>query len=366
MRISLVCFFLWTSILCYSQSEHGLKPCGTEAYKSEWLKQYQKNKEDYPKTVGAEIFVPLNVAIVGHDNGSGLFSETTMLESFCTLTNDFSASEISFYLQTYRNILDSDFFEHSSVLEGAEKMFEYDTDDAINCYIVGNPAGNCGYNLPYASIALSNSCTTPDDHTWAHELGHQFSLPHPFLGWEGGVSHDGSVPHAFLDPAPETVTYNYTFFQDTLILDTLIIDTAIVELLDGSNCAIAADGFCDTQADYLAQRWACDSDNNSFSFQHDPTGEKFYSDGTLFMSYAFDACSNRFSEEQILAMRASIEEEDADILTDGTSSTGQIVGNGGIELNTPYDEGLDFKDIYFSWSEVQHADYYLFQIRVGT
>ena len=349
----------------FAQHDHGLEPCGTQAYKSPWLKQYQKNKHKYPKSVGSEIFVPLNVAIVGNDNGSGLFSETTMLESFCTLTNDFSGSEITFYLQTYRNILDSEFFEHNSILEGAEKMFEYDTDDAINCYFVGNPSGTCGYNLPYASIAVSSSCAGPDDHTWAHELGHQFSLPHPFLGWEGGVGSGGEVPHDFNDPAPEMVIYDYTLFQDTLILDTLIIDTAFVEYLDGSNCDIAADGFCDTKADYIAQRWACNTSGESFMAMHDPAGEKFFSDASLFMSYAFDACANRFTDEQVLAMRASIEEEDAEILTDGTASTGQIDGNGGIELFTPFDEGLDYEDIYFSWSEVDHADYYLFQIRVG-
>ncbi len=366
MRIFPFVIIIFCAPILNGQSKDGLKPCGTHAYKSPWLKQYQKNKENYPKSVGAEIFVPLNICIVGNDNGSGLFSETTMLESFCTLANDFSSTEISFYLQTYRNILDSEFFEHSDVLVGAAKMFEYDSDDAINCYILGNPAGNCGYNLPYAGIALSSSCTTPIDHTWAHELGHQFSLPHPFIGWEGGVGFGGEIDHEYSDPAPEYVLYDYTAFQDTLILDTLIIDTAFVELADGSNCAFAADGFCDTKADYLAERWGCDSDQNSYQVQHDPNGIPFNSDGTLFMSYSFDACASRFTDEQILAMRASLEEEDGGIIQDDHISSGEIIGNGGIELYQPLDEDLDFKDLYFSWSDVEHADYYLFQVLVGT
>ena len=366
MRIAITIITLFFSSIIFGQHDHGLIPCGTEAYKSDWLKQYQKNKDSYPKNVTGEIYVPLNVGIVGNDNATGLLSETTMLQSFCTLTEDFSESEIVFYLQTYRTILDSDFFEHNSVLDGAEKMLEYDTDDAINCYFMGDPAGTCGYNLPYASIVVSNSCAGPEDHTWAHELGHQFSLPHPFLGWEGGVGYQGETPHNFADPAPEIVVYNYTNFQDTLILDTLIIDTAFVEFLDGSNCDVAADGFCDTSPDYLAQRWACDSSNDSFMNQHDPNGEQFKSDGTLIMSYAFDACASRFSEEQVLAMRASIEEEDAEILTASTSSTGEIEGNGNIELFSPFDSGLDGTDIMFEWSEVEHADYYLFQILIGS
>ena len=365
MRFVIVLIFALSSICVVGQSQSDLKPCGTEPYKSPWLKHYQKNKDAYPEKVAAEIFIPLNVAIVGNDEGGGRFSESTLLESLCTLNTDFEGTEISFYLHEYRSIFDSEFFEHEDILVGAAKMFEYDSEEAINCYIVGSPAGNCGYNLPYAGIALSNSCATPVDHTWAHELGHAFSLPHPFLGWEGGVGYEGEIGHNFMDPAPETVLYNYTNFQDTLILDTLIIDTAFVEKLDGSNCHIAADGFCDTKPDYLGVRWACDSNFESFNEQTDPNGEVFKSDASLFMSYAFDACSSRFTEEQVLAMRASAEEEDADIILAENPANGTVDGNGNIELYEAYDAELDFNDVVFNWSSVTNADYYLFQLGLG-
>ncbi len=365
MRTLLVFIFALSTISLIGQNGYELNPCGTEPYKSPWLKQYQKNKDAYPTKVEGEVYVPLNVAVVGTDEGAGRFSESRLVESLCTLTNDFDGTDIFFYLETYRTIYDSEFFEHSNVLEGAAKMFEYDSENAINSYLVGSPAGNCGYNLPYAGIALSNSCASPSDHTWTHELGHAFSLPHPFIGWEGGAGYEGEIGHNYADPAPETVLYNYTLFQDTLILDTLIIDTAFVEYLDGSNCHIAGDGFCDTKPDYLSVRWACDSNFESFNEQTDPSGEKFKSDATLFMSYAFDACASRFSEEQVLAMHASLEEEDGDIILAQTPATGEIVGNGDIQLYTPYDADLDYKDIVFNWGEVEHADYYLFQLGLG-
>ena len=365
MRNVLVFIFALSGFSLFAQNKADLKPCGTEPYKSPWLKEFQKNIKDYSDKSATEIYIPLSVAIVGTDAGTGRFSESSLLQSMCTLNEDFIGTEITFYLHEYRTIFDTDFFEHEDILVGAQKMFQYDREEAINCYLLGNPAGNCGYNLPYAGIALSNSCVTPVDHTWAHELGHAFSLPHPFLGWEGGVGYEGEVGHDFNDPAPETVLYNYTLFQDTLILDTLIIDTAIVELLDGSNCQFAADGFCDTKADYQASRWACDSNFESFNEQTDPTGQKFKSDGTLFMSYAFDACSNRFTAEQILAMRASAEEEDGDIILTDSPNSGVVVGNGGIELYTPYDSDLDFNDVLFDWSEVVNADFYLFQLGLG-
>ena len=64
-------------------------------------------------------------------------------------------------------------------------------------HFVSDPAGNCGYNLPYAGVAIAMGCGGPSDHTWAHEV--ITSVQHP--SWDGnGVSHDGSIAHNFSDP----------------------------------------------------------------------------------------------------------------------------------------------------------------------
>ena len=76
-----------------------------------------------------------------------------------------------------------------------------------------------------------------------------------------------------------------------------------VERVDGVNCDIAGDGFCDTPADYLNYRWNCNNQGLSNVTQTDPLGEKLKSDGSLIMSYSSDVCSYRFSEEQIAAMQ---------------------------------------------------------------
>jgi len=135
------------------------------------------------------------------------------------------------------------------------------------------------------------------------------------------------------EPAPEKVTYDYTYFQDTLILDTLIVDTTYVEKIDGSNCTFAADGFCDTKPDYIASRWNCDENSNGFTEQTDPNGEKFYSDGSLFMSYALDNCSNRFTEDQIAAMRANLIDEKPSYL--GNENVIDPIPDGEVAVVTP-------------------------------
>ncbi len=350
------------SISSYAQKEH-LSPCGAPAAKSYWLKNYQKNPDSYDKRSNEVLWVPMAVTIVGTNNGDNNIRLDALMEAFCTLNNDFSDSDIQFYMGTPVKYLKStEYSDHESVIQGAEMMFAHNEPNMINTYVVENPAGNCGYNLPYAGIAMAINCMQPEDHTWAHEVGHNLSLPHPFLGWEGGVSHDGSVSHSFGDPAPDRVTYDYTYFRDTLILDTLIIDTAFVERMDGSNCDFAADGFCDTPPDYLAIRWPCNETTlESTQTQMDPNGEVFRSDATLIMSYASDNCSSRFSPEQIAAMRANLIDEKSNYL--GNDAPISNTSDEEVDVIVPdFLEEVYYRDVYLEWEEVENASLYMIQV----
>jgi hypothetical protein len=346
-----------------SEGQSGdINPCGTVGGRSAWLKKYQIQPEAYPKMNDTILYVPLTIHQVGADNGGGYFSTPRLLQALCTLNEDFAQANIQFYIEGgFSYLANSAYNNHETVVDGAFMMFDNNVPNTLNCYIVSNPAGNCGYNLPYAGIALNKSCIGPNDHTWAHEVGHAFSLPHPFLGWEGGVSHDGSVPHNFNNPAPTEVYYDYTFFKDTLILDTLIIDTALVELVDGSNCHIAADGFCDTGPDYLSNRWQCSGAGQSLVTQRDPANVPFVSDGSLIMSYAFDNCSFRFTPEQIAAMRANLLDEKPNLLYNQTPGE-QVTGAPSILISPLENQLVQFDEVYLEWEAVANATHYVIQV----
>lgn len=344
-----------------AQNREDLAPCGTLDHKSEWLTNYQANPMAYRQNTGVVLHIPMTLHVLGDNTGSGYFSLTNILTAFCELNEQMAQSEIQFFLAgDIHYINNSDWNSHATVLEGAAMMFENNVPNTVNTYIVSDPAGNCGYNLPYAGIAVAKSCATAGNHTWAHEVGHNLSLPHPFLGWEGGISHDGSVPPSFNDPAPTTVLYDYTYFKDTLIIDTMIIDTAYVEYVDGRNCEVAADGFCDTPPDYLAQRWQCNGDAISPQTQKDPDGVVFQSDGTLIMNYADDDCQARFSPEQIAAMRANLLDEKPELVSSETPLP-QIT-----ETTVPQipaeDEIVQFDNIDFEWTAVAGAEQYILQV----
>jgi hypothetical protein len=340
-----------------------LHPCGTPGGKSEWLNRYQQHPAAFAKNPDSLHFVALSVQLTADNNGIGYFPTNNVLDALCRLNADFLQANIQFYVPDaqFQYLPNAAWDNHASVLEGAAMMFGNNIPNTLNTYIVTTAAGNCGYNLPYAGIALAKSCSGATSHTWAHEVGHALGLPHPFLGWEGGVSHDNSVPHNFNDPAPAQVTYNYTYFQDTLILDTLIIDTAVVELVDRSNCLIAGDGFCDTGADFLASRWTCNSNGLSAQAQTDPVGEVFRSDGTLIMSYANDACQTRFSEEQIQAMRAFLLERRTHWINQ-TFTPLPVSAVPATLLMPIMGQPSPVANTILSWSGVNNASHYLVQV----
>lgn len=348
----------------WAQSENEnlhLKPCGTLDHKSEWLVNYQKNPLAYRQNAGEILYIPMSLHVLGSNSGSGFFSMTNILTAFCELNEQMAASEIQFFLAgDIHYISNSDWNNHGTVLQGAAMMFENNVPNTINTYIVSSPAGNCGYNLPYAGIALAKSCATPGNRTWAHEVGHNLSLPHPFLGWEGGIGHNDPTPPNFNNPAPEMVLYDYTYFQDTLIIDTMIIDTAFVEYVDGRNCEIAADGFCDTAPDYLAQRWNCNGNEVSSQTQKDPDGVVFRSDGTLIMGYSDDNCQSRFTAEQSAAMRANLLDEKPEVVS--TETPMPQIAEEAIPQVPAEDELVQFDNAYFEWTPVTNAEKYLVQI----
>lgn len=358
--ILLLCF---VPFLLLGQSKQDLRPCGTTEGRSAWLKKYQKNPGNYEKGADSTIlYIPLTIHNVGTDVGTAYFKNRSLLDALCVLNADFAASNIQFFIESTINRLPSTNYNvHETVLDGAEMMFANNLPNTLNCYIVNDPAGACGYNLPYGGIALAKNCAGINDHTWAHEVGHAFKLPHPFLGWEGGVSHDDSIEHDYDDPAPTKVLLDYTYFKDTLIIDTLIIDTVWVELVERTNCDFAGDGFCDTEADYLNYRWQCNNDAVSSVEQTDPTGAKFVSDATLIMSYSSDDCAMRFSEDQIAAMRANILDEQPELLYN--QSPRLPVEDTPITAISPLDgDVVSPESIYFEWKNVPNATHYVFEL----
>ena len=350
MKQTLTLLFLLTYSIVFSQEKKDLAPCGTPA---QW-QTTDFSDLDFSRSGGDTIlYVPLTLHQMGNNNG-GFFSTIKLLDAFNRLNEDFLPSKIQWYMEGDIRFVKSTLWNnHKTIIEGWDMMSKNNIKNTINCYVCTSAAGNCGYNTPYGGVALARSCTGATDNTWAHELGHALRLPHPFLGWEG-KTYDASKP------TPVKVTYDYSEFKDTLIPGLKIIDTAFVELVDKTNCKIAADQICDTKPDYISDRWACDAATKlSPATYKDPNGATFKSDGTLYMSYSLDNCQTRFSDDQISVMRATLKGKKKNLLYNQVSKP-QIDTKA--TLIFPADKAQVDTSVILKWEKVPYATQYVVEI----
>jgi hypothetical protein len=248
-------------------------PCATEMPQEQldWLRNYKNSPWSSLKVSRANNFyyIPIKVHIVGDDDGNGYYRTRLLLSAFCKLNEQYASVGMYFYMYG-----DINYFNNSSMYDHSGFSVQtivntYNDVNAVNMYFVENPAGACGYFSGFGGkpfIAIRKSCGGIDNSTIAHEIGHYFSLPHTFSGWENRAQSEAA--------------------------------RSSDERVDGSNCSFRGDNFCDTPADFISDRWNCPYTGTKLDF----TGAPFAPDGSLYMSYANDACQNKFSPEQMDAM----------------------------------------------------------------
>ena len=287
--LSLNLFLLLSTSALFAQG--GERGCATTG-RSPWIDAYQAGLIK-PSSKSLELrYIPVHLTIVGDDNGDGYGDPLTILNSFRLLQEDFAKINVSFFIENQIDYLNNtDYFDHDFDV-GYELMRNNNRRNSINSYIVGNPAGACGYYSGRGdAIALGVNCINSGERTWSHEVGHYLGLPHTFYGWES--VGDIAEVEAFDVPAPDTLMYNGR--------------PVPVERVDGTNCADAADGFCDTPPDYLPERWRCNPDGIYPDSLLDPDSTRFVVPAENIMSYAFDGCVETFSPEQITAMNTNLD-----------------------------------------------------------
>ncbi len=335
-------YFFLIAISCYVHCLFAQNNfCGTTAKDQSILiaKQNILASNEFQKK-NAIMYIPLMVHNVSNDNSQGFFAPWNLFETLCTLNEDFEPSGIQFFLERdFNYIRNSNWNDHARYDEGEEMMNKSNVSNMANCYLVANPAGNCGY-YTYSGdgVALNKSCLGKKSHTWAHEMGHYFSLPHTFYGWEG-IQYSNSQ---------KTEDYQSRVFTN-------------IENVSRDLCKNQADRFCDTDPDYISSRWTCGSDGFSNSKLKDTKDSIFRVDGSLFMSYSNDECMNRFSNEQMAAMHRNIQVSRPYLKRPNV--TPKLINSSSINLSFPVDSvQVPTSKILFSWEQVENARYYVIQI----
>ncbi len=327
----LLCFlFLLTSTTISAQTN--VEPCGTELSTKQinWLKEFRQNPISYQKAADESVYLPIQFHILGSgypDKPYGFFPAKEVYRVLCELNDDFSDTGMQFYsTEDFNYIVKAGYYSQFEISQGLEMIGIHNFPGVINVYIVGKAGGLCGYFAPFQDgIVVIKSCVEPGDNTLAHEIGHYFSLPHPFLGWE-----NGQTPPEYLQ-----------------------------ERVNGSNCATSGDFFCDTRADYVSQRWNCPYSGKPLT---DVDGLAIDPDETLFMSYSYDHCSTRFSGEQSEAMLGYLYQNRPYLLEDMPAEVVQMDSNLLLYPESP-NTPVPFENILLAWSAVEGATEYYVEVR---
>lgn len=289
-----------------------------------WLKSVQQKLDTEPALFKKNnvLYVPVKVHIVGKTNGTDHMRPDLVLEGICKANKDFAASGIYFYLGESINYINNDALHRGDNNAVYEVASNAKVEQMVNIFYIGYSPTYCGVYYPFPDVVLvQRACALSGSTTLTHELGHFFSLPHTFVGWENGNN----------------------------------LPVSQREKVDGSNCRNTADGFCDTGPDYVSTRWSCPLAVNL----SDPNGVVFKPDPTLYMNYASDACHQRFSNEQTAAMRLNITS-----FRRWNFSSVDTVNSGVPELLLPMqnDSNINPESVKLVWKRVSGALGYLVQV----
>ncbi len=310
--------------VAYAQSisENG---CGTITTAEEQQRVYDFVAQGMPAAKGTAGMdsIPLSIHIVGKTNGTGYYDLDKLFPLICNLNTHFAPANFYFYIAWPITYINNDNYYQHDYSSGSQMMYANNVANTVNVYFVQDPAGNCGYFTHGAdAVAIGKNCAAVNSTTLTHELGHYFGLPHTFSGWESGTS-----------PNPERVTR-----------------TGI-----GANCNNAGDGFCDTDADYLSYRWNCPYSGPALT---DPLGVTVNPDPSFYMSYATDACTNRFSAQQIAFMQYNLYNKRPNLLAQ-SSAPYSAMDTPKIAYPSPM---MYANDQTIRWNRVPGAQYYFVKL----
>jgi hypothetical protein len=292
------------------------------------------------------IYIPIQLHLVAKDDGLGRMREKNALEGICKLNQDFAPLNIVFYLKEEFNYIDMtamfdlQFPNVPPSVNGA--YLSNKVPNAINIY-VGNglSSGNSGYYTgSFDIIYMDKSFMTGSAGILAHEMGHFFSLPHTFLGWE-------STEYDPTQPTPLTVSWG-NFTNDVEFVDR------------DKNCETSGDFFCGTPADYITSGA---SNCNYTGGAVDPDSVLIDPDERNHMAYySFSGCPEyHFSDDQQEVILQDYESRwdlsnlDCPELKEVTE-TANLLSPINHELIPTYD------NVDFTWNAVPNADFYLIEI----
>lgn len=341
-----------------------LHTCGTE-FTPEMMQRLMRNRAheaEYKTLLQSRstdtVWVPTVFHSVGLFDGSGKIDDKKIYENLCKLNIDYAPLKIQFYLAAPIMYHDNPVvYTHVDRTMASSAIIGYITDDirnALNIFIGGSANSSTGggtviafYNPSGDYVFSIASAVGGNQETLTHEVGHYFSLPHPFNGWDGTTPADrtafynvngGNAPLTGPGGAlTEYVSRNKYTYDSTAVVNTSGGPLSVVYNRRGGYpeaplpsvtriipagatyytyhdsvqyCRQSGDYFCSTGADYNV--WLPYQTNSgncpnlpTLVSDKDPDGVLIRNQTPYdtYMNYSGDACTDKFEADQIYAIK---------------------------------------------------------------
>ncbi len=302
-------------------------------------------------------YIPVHFHIVTKSDGTGAAEQYKILNELCFMNKNYEGFKMKFYLSEGFSFIASDklYSEPGSAISSAKiKANKKKYKNAVNIFIVNEiPSINAGpgrtlgyYTSKYDVLIVRKDQFGINSKTLSHELGHYFSLAHPFNGWEE-------------DP------YDAQKHGNPLKIKTIKYagKNYLIEFMNKSNCDIAADKLCDTPPDYnfgITDDGDCKLNGPILDYNKDTivTMENNY------MSYFFGCIQFTFTPMQISAMRADFKSNKRSHIRSGYVPKVAKLDNDNGKIVEPKNNATTqyYDDVTLDWEDVPGANLYLVRV----
>lgn len=363
MYQSIILCFLFLSYPFWGLAQQSNPPCGLSASSDALLMQrLRHNKvslEENPANGRSAVasYIPVVMHLVREDVNVGGATPQAIFQQLCSVNDFFAnqASNLQFYLQDINVINDAEAYFFHFDPDGKKVLEDNRVDQVINVFIVEDASSSDqtgeGITLGYYSsandwIVIRRDEINGTSETLAHEIGHFFSLPHPFRGWDF-EPYDPAVHGTQVGDFSPSINFSATIPN---------------ELQDGSNCENAGDEICDTPPDYnhAGIDWACNYQGGA----QDPSGSLIDPDEKNVMAY-FVSCENKgFSSTQKDLMGIDLFNRilEETLVKGSANEEGPLGNQPNLVQPGNNTNQVDFTTLDFEWEAVENAQGYLFEI----
>ena len=242
-------YLLGTILFCSSLSAQKGNFCGTTETGAitKRLIENKKYLATHPIFERAITYVPIKFHIISTDAGTGGVKESAILDMLCGLNEFYAPMDIQFFAKGGYNYFNSTAAATDPQSPAGElQLKSKKVKQMINIFLCQSftKAGLLGYYTEgypgYQNdfLVIKKSEVSSGAKTAEHEIGHFFSLLHPFNGWEDN-DYDPLV-HG----NPVNILTAPTMSSEPPF------NSIAIEFVDGTNCQTAGDLICDTPASY--------------------------------------------------------------------------------------------------------------------